>query len=115
MSFNVVISNGALLPTVKTANHQAPEKHLMFLWSLVIGAFFVLFYLSIDIEHRKFTLGKLRSHTITISCSKRVIYHSKVSIVTAPNVSLKCNGCGDWFVTIKPNRQVLIRPMTESN
>ena len=134
MSFNVVISNGALLPTVKTANHQAPEKHLMFLWSLVIGcltvgskapllittlndmgAFFVLFYLSIDIEHRKCTLGKLRSHTITISCSKRVIYHSKVSIVTAPNVSLKCNGCGDWFVTIKPNRQVLIRPMAESN
>ena len=58
---------------------------------------------------------KLQSHTITISWGKRVIYHSKVSSVTAPNVSLKCNGCGDWFVTIKPNRQVLIWPMTESN
>lgn len=78
-----------------------------------MGAFFVLFYLSIDIGHWKFTAGKLRSHTITISCGKRVIY--QVSSVTAPNVSLKCNGCGDWFVTINPNHQVLIRPMTESN
>ena len=77
-----------------------------------MGAFFVLFCLSIDIE---IFLRKLRSHTTTIFCGKRVIYHSKVSSVTAPNVSLKCNGCGDWFVTIKPNRQVLIRPMTESN
>ena len=96
----------------------------MFLWSLVIGcltvgsktpllitrlndvgAFFVLFYLSIDIEHRKFTLGNF-GHTLS-----QFPAHS----VTAHNVSLKCNGCGDWFVTIKPNRQVLIRPMTESN
>lgn len=80
-----------------------------------IGAFFVLFYLSIDIGHWKFTAGKLWSHTITISCGKRVIYHSKVSSVTAPNVSLKCNGCGDWFLVIKPIRQVLIWLMTESN
>ena len=84
------------------------KAHLLITALNNMSAFFVLFYLSIDIEHRKFTSGN-SSHTLYHNfLQQKVLDHGKVSSVTAPNIILKCNGCGDWFVTLKPNCQVLI-------
>lgn len=68
-----------------------------------MGVFFVFFYLFIDIGYWKFIAGKFRLYIIIIFCGKRVIYYSKVFSVIVFNVSLKCNGCGDWFVIINFN------------
>ena len=56
-----------------------------------MGAFFVLFYVSIDtgILHRKFTFGKVQSHTLTqFPTIKGSLTTVKVSHVAAPIMSV---------------------------